>query len=170
MYPGSHAAVEGGRVPEPGGLKVVFDSTSTRVAPSRGAEAPRTRATRQRAEVAQGLTRAGDFVSAQTLRAAMLTAGSAVGLTTVYRALAALVESGQADTVRDPGGERRYRFRPGPEHRHYLMCRTCGQSEPVDTAVVEDWTEQLARRTGYAGVRHTLELDGICAPCQHDTR
>jgi len=143
--------------------------SSTRATSDRHDDAPRTRATRQRAEVLQALTGADDFVSAQALHAAMLSAGSAVGLTTIYRALAALVETGRADTVRDPAGERLYRHRPGAEHRHYLICRTCGKSEPIDTAAVEDWTEQLARLTGYAEVRHTLELDGICAPCRGGT-
>lgn len=135
----------------------------------RPTEAPRTRRTRQRAEVLQALTGADGFVSAQVLHAEMVAAGSAVGLTTVYRALAALAETDRADTVRDPGGERLYRHRPGAEHRHYLICRRCGTSEPVETAVVEDWAEQLGRLTGYSEVRHTLELDGICADCQNVT-
>lgn len=141
------------------------DSTSTRAANVRG-EAPRARSTRQRAEVERALIDADGFIGAQALHAAMLAAGSGVGLTTVYRALAALAQQGRADTVRDPDGERLYRHRPGTEHRHYLICRACGKSEPVDTAAVEDWADRLARLTGYAEVRHTLELDGICAPCR----
>jgi Fur family ferric uptake transcriptional regulator len=147
-------------------VKAVVDSTGTRAAPERRSEPPRTRSTRQRAEVLQALIGADGFVGAQALHAAMVMAGSGVGLTTVYRALAALAESGRADTVRDAGGERLYRHRAGSEHCHYLICRRCGRSEPVDTAVVEDWAEELARLTGYAQVRHTLELDGICAECQ----
>jgi Fur family ferric uptake transcriptional regulator len=124
------------------------------------------RRTAQRAEVARALVHSDGFVSAQALHAAMVAGGSRVGLTTVYRALAALAESGHADTVREPNGERLYRHRPGEEHRHYLICRSCGRSEPVDTALVEDWAARLAGETGYAELHHTLELSGICAPCR----
>ncbi|HWG28639.1 transcriptional repressor [Actinospica sp.] len=123
------------------------------------------RGTARRAEVQRALIHSDGFVSAQALHAALVAAGSRVGLTTVYRALGALVETGRADTVREPHGERLYRHRPGEEHRHYLICRTCGRSEPVDTALVEDWARGLARDTGYADLQHTLELSGICGRC-----
>lgn len=67
--------------------------------------------------------------------------------------------------MREPNGERLYRHRPGEEHRHYLICRSCGSSEPVDTALVEIWASHLAGETGYADLHHTLELSGICGPC-----
>jgi Fur family transcriptional regulator, ferric uptake regulator len=123
------------------------------------------RRTTQRAEVQRALIHSDGFVSAQALHAAMVAGGSRVGLTTVYRALSALAETGRADTVREPNGERLYRHRPGEEHRHYLICRSCGTSEPVDTAPVEIWAGHLAGKTGYADLHHTLELSGICGRC-----
>jgi len=67
------------------------------------------RRTAQRAEVQRALAHSDGFVSAQALHAAMIAGGSRVGLTTVYRALAALVEGGSADTVREPNGTGRGR-------------------------------------------------------------
>jgi len=129
------------------------------------------RRTAQRAEVQQALIQHSDgFVSAQALHAAMVAGGSRVGLTTVYRALATLAETGRADIVREPSGERLYRHRPGGEHRHYLICRSCGRSEPLDTVVVEDWAGRLAGDTGYADLHHTLELSGICGRCDGTSR
>ena len=124
------------------------------------------RRTAQRAEVQRALVHSNGFISAQALHAALVADGSRVGLTTVYRALATLAETGRADTVREPNGERLYRHRPGEEHRHYLICRSCGRSEPIDTALVEDWAGRLADETGYVELHHTLELSGICAPCR----
>ena len=126
------------------------------------------RRTPQRAEVLRALIGCDDFVSAQALHAAMVAGGSGVGLTTVYRALAALADTGRADTVRESSGERLYRHRPDHQHRHYLICRSCGQSEPIDSSLVEDWAQRLAQDTGYADLHHTLELAGICGPC-HNT-
>jgi len=124
------------------------------------------RRTAQRAEVQQALIQHSDgFIGAQALHAAMVAGGSRVGLTTVYRALATFAETGRADIVREPNGERLYRHRPGEEHRHYLICRSCGRSEPVESALVEDWARRLARDTGYADLQHTLELSGICGRC-----
>jgi Fur family ferric uptake transcriptional regulator len=138
---------------------------SRTVPPGSPARAVGGRPTVQRAEVQRALVRSDGFVSAQALHAAMVAGGSRVGLTTVYRALAALAETGHADTVRQPQGERLYRHRPGEEHRHYLICRSCGRSDPVETALVEDWTRRLAGDTGYADLHHTLELSGICRLC-----
>ena len=123
------------------------------------------RNTPQRAEVLRALVGCDDFVSAQALHAAMAANGSRVGLTTVYRALTALADTGHADTVREATSERLYRHRPDHHHRHYLICRRCGQSEPVDTTLVEAWAQQLAEYTGYADLHHTLELAGVCGPC-----
>lgn len=123
------------------------------------------RPTTQRAEVLQALIDCEDFISAQTLHAVLMSAGSTVGLSTVYRTLSALTASGRTEVVRDGRGERFYRYRSGPEHRHFLICRSCGLSHPLDAAAVELWTEQVARTYGFADVQHTIELSGRCAGC-----
>ncbi|MCQ4084469.1 metal ABC transporter permease [Streptomyces sp. RB6PN25] len=106
----------------------------------------------------------GGSVSAQALYT-LAADGSQVGLSTVYRTLTALAEAGRADVVRDRNGERLFRYRPGADHRHYLLCTACGLSLPVDSAPVEEWADRIARTSGFAGVRHTVELAGICPEC-----
>ncbi|WP_175412576.1 Fur family transcriptional regulator [Streptomyces sp. TRM64462] len=122
--------------------------------------------TRQRAAVVQALADSVDFVSAQELHALMAESGIRVGLTTVYRALQDLERTGGADVVRDEVGERLYRRRLDPEHRHYLICRCCRRNEPLDTEAVERWVALVAQTTGFAAVEHTLELTGVCGRCQ----
>ncbi|MFJ8471213.1 Fur family transcriptional regulator [Kitasatospora sp. NPDC094011] len=123
------------------------------------------RLTPQRAEVLRALAACEDFVSAQLLHAGLLVTGSRVGLSTVYRTLTALAAVGRADVVRDTNGERLFRHRPGADHRHYLICRRCGLSRPVDSAPVEAWAERLAATSGFADVQHTVELAGTCPDC-----
>lgn len=123
------------------------------------------RATWQRAAVLRVLGGCQDFVSAQELHALLDAAGRGVGLTTVYRALRALEATGRVDVVRDEAGERLYRRRPADGHRHYLMCRCCGRSQPVASEVVEEWAERVGKDAGFAAVQHTVELTGICATC-----
>jgi Fur family ferric uptake transcriptional regulator len=125
------------------------------------------RRTQQRATVLAALTRSEDFTSAQTLHARLLAAGGRVGLSTVYRTLTALADAGRADVVRDPNGERLFRYRPSEQHQHYLLCRTCGLGLPVDAALIESWAAGIAESSGYADVQHTVELTGTCPDCTH---
>ncbi|ELS57584.1 Fur family transcriptional regulator [Streptomyces viridochromogenes] len=124
------------------------------------------RSTRQRRAVLEVLGRCPEFISAQELHALLADSGSTVGLTTVYRTLRELDRAGLVDVVRDEGGERLYLRRPTGEHRHYLICRCCGRSQPVDAEAVERWAAGLAELTGFAELEHTLELSGVCADCR----
>ncbi|MEU7225015.1 Fur family transcriptional regulator [Streptomyces chrestomyceticus] len=123
------------------------------------------RLTRQRAAVLRVLAGCQDFVSAQELHLRLDAAGVPVGLSTVYRALHALERTGQVDVVRDEAGERLYRPRPADGHRHYLLCRRCGRSRPLDSDVVERWAERVGAESGFSAVEHTVELSGVCARC-----
>ncbi|WAM00478.1 transcriptional repressor [Streptomyces sp. Je 1-369] len=130
------------------------------------------RRTRRRAAVLETLGSRAEFVSAQELHALLAVSGRAVGLTTVYRALRELDRAGLVDVVRDETGERLYLRRPTDEHRHYLICRDCGRSRPVDAGAVEVWADGLAEATGFAELEHTLELSlffmvsGVCGSCR----
>ncbi|MEU8695781.1 Fur family transcriptional regulator [Streptomyces sp. NPDC048665] len=123
------------------------------------------RHTQQRTVVVEALIRAEGFVGAQALHNRLAADGSPVGLSTVYRTLTALAAAGRADMVRDTGGERLFRYRPGPDHRHYLICTQCGLSLPVDSGPVEDWADTIAEASGFANVQHTVELSGMCPDC-----
>ncbi|MFH9420099.1 Fur family transcriptional regulator [Streptomyces sp. NPDC017529] len=123
------------------------------------------RLTRQRSSVLRVLDACQDFVSAQELHVRLVTVDIPVGLSTVYRTLRDLERAGQVDVVRDEAGERLYRPRPADGHRHYLICRRCGRSRPLDSDVVERWAERVGAESGYSAVEHTVELSGICARC-----
>lgn len=125
----------------------------------------RTRASRNRAELTRALADATDFASAQRLHERLSEQPRAMSLTTVYRLLHALVESGSVDVIRDETGERLYRARPDGEHRHYLVCRACGRSVAVDSAPVERWADRVGGPMGFADVQHVVELTGICRRC-----
>ncbi|MEU9115887.1 Fur family transcriptional regulator [Streptomyces sp. NPDC048483] len=128
------------------------------------------RFTQQRAMVREAFIAADEaegFVSAQSLHARLLTTDSPVGLSTVYRTLSALAEAGRADVVRYGHGERLFRFRPGSDHRHYLICTECGVSVALDSVAVEKGAAGVARTSEFTAVRHTVELTGTCPDCGH---
>ncbi|MER7840658.1 transcriptional repressor [Streptomyces sp. NPDC096040] len=131
-----------------------------------GQSSPAWRTTRQRLAVMGALHDCPGFTSARELHAALEAGGATVGLTTVYRTLRTLERTGHVDVVREKTGERLYRPRPTDGHRHYLVCRLCGVSHPVDADAVERWADGVAAATGFAEVEHTVELTGICDHCR----
>jgi Fur family ferric uptake transcriptional regulator len=122
------------------------------------------RATRQRAAVDAALDSVDDFRSAQELHDLLRHQGHSVGLTTVYRTLQALADSGDVDVLRTPDREVMYR-RCSSGHHHHLVCRHCGRTVEVEGPAVERWSSAVADQHGYVEVDHTLEIVGTCGDC-----
>ncbi|MDP9791590.1 Fur family ferric uptake transcriptional regulator [Catenuloplanes nepalensis] len=128
------------------------------------AQAAAVRNTRQRTAVSSLLAEVEGFHSAQDLHAMLRDRGERVGLTTVYRTLQGLADSGEIDVMRPPGGEHLYR-RCSSGHHHHLVCRSCGSTVEVEGPAVESWADREAARHGYVDVSHTLEIFGTCPNC-----
>jgi Fur family transcriptional regulator, ferric uptake regulator len=123
-----------------------------------------TRPTRQRRAVAGALRTFEDFRSAQDIHDLLRRNGENVGLSTVYRTLQALADSGQVDMLRTEDGEAVYR-RCSAAHHHHLVCRSCGRTVEVEGPTVERWADAVAEQHGFTGVSHTLEIFGTCPLC-----
>jgi Fur family transcriptional regulator, ferric uptake regulator len=121
------------------------------------------RTTRQREAVREALAASDEFVSAQALHQTLLADGAKVGLATVYRALAALAEDGEADALQS-GGEVLYRACT-PTHHHHLICRRCGRTVELEAAAVERWARQVAAEHGFVEPDHVVDIFGLCAEC-----
>ena len=122
------------------------------------------RTTRQRAAVRAVFQDLDGFHSAQEVHARMRAAGDTIGLSTVYRAVQALVDDGELDSIRTDNGEAIYR-RCSTTHHHHLVCRSCGRTVEVEGPTVERWADRVAGEHGFVDVRHTLEIFGTCAAC-----
>lgn len=131
----------------------------------RGPHGTRVRGTRQAEAVASVLDRLSGFSSAQQIHAELRDRGEQVGLTTVYRHLQVLSETGRIDAIRDSSGEILYRRCQTNAHHHHLTCRKCGKSVEVEGRAVEHWAEQVAKQAGFTEVGHTVELFGLCPDC-----
>jgi Fur family transcriptional regulator, ferric uptake regulator len=121
--------------------------------------------TRQRVAVREELARDDAFRSAQDVHARLRATGTRIGLTTVYRALQAMAESGEVDVMRQPDGESVYRRCSSDRHHHHLVCRSCGTTVEVDGPAVERWAEKVAAEHGFSSVEHTVEVFGTCTGC-----
>ena len=126
---------------------------------------PRVHRSRQAEAVASVLDRLPGFCSAQQIHAELRDRGEQVGLTTVYRHLQTLSETGRIDAIRDSTGEILYRRCQTDTHHHHLTCRKCGCSVEVEGRAVERWADQVAQQAGFTNVGHTVELFGLCPDC-----
>ena len=122
------------------------------------------RRTRQRAAVDQILSHLEEFRTAQQIHDVLRHQGDSVGLTTVYRTLQAMVESGELDALRTDDGETAYR-RCSSGHHHHLVCRSCGRTVEVSGPAVERWASAVADEHGFRDVSHDLEIFGTCGSC-----
>ncbi|MGQ0482088.1 MAG: Fur family transcriptional regulator [Pseudonocardia sp.] len=122
------------------------------------------RATRQRAAVSELLDQLDGFRSAQEIHDLLRRAGHGVGLTTVYRTLQNLVDSGELDVLRTDTGEQVYR-RCSTHHHHHLVCRQCGRTVEVEGPAVESWAQRVATEHGFSELSHTMEIFGRCPSC-----
>jgi len=118
----------------------------------------------QKTAVIDQLSKTEEFLSAQQLHQKIEKTGKKLGLTTVYRALTELVEQGVADSLLAEG-EARYRICQ-PEHHHHLTCLSCGKAVEFEILGFEEQIEKMAKKHGFAGVSHQVELTGICSRCR----
>lgn len=125
---------------------------------------PQPRPTRQRRAIVAVLDDFDDFRSAQEIHALLAEKGERVGLSTVYRTLQSLADTGEIDALRTEAGESIYR-RCSDSHHHHLVCRSCGATVEVEGPTVERWTSSVAERHGYRNVSHNLEIFGTCPDC-----
>jgi Fur family ferric uptake transcriptional regulator len=123
------------------------------------------RNTWQREAVRAALAARDDFVSAQRLHAEMREGGSTIALATVYRTLADLGASDEADALQSPDGETLYRACASEAHHHHLICRRCGQTREIEADAVEAWAAQVAAAHGFTQPRHVVDVFGLCPSC-----
>ncbi len=122
------------------------------------------RATRQRLTVLEALRERRAAVTAQDLHMELRHAGVAIGLTTVYRTLTALSDTGFLDVfTRD--GEQAFRL-CAETHHHHLVCELCNRVEEIAADEVERWVAQVAHRRGYEVTGHRADIFGVCVDCR----
>lgn len=126
------------------------------------------RHTRQQSEVRIALAGASGFRSAQQLHAHLRDRGIRIGLTTVYRILHSLADSGEIDVMRLPRGEQLFRRCHIDTHHHHLMCRRCGRAVEIQGMGVDAQAERLAAEYGFSDIAHAVEIFGTCSECMRN--
>ena len=124
------------------------------------------RYTTQRESLVAALERAH-----KPLSTAEIVAGHTGPQSSVYRNLSVLERAGVVRRVITEGEFARFELTEElTEHHHHLICSNCGKVEDVTIpshveSTVDRTADRLAKRSGFAQVRHRLDLIGTCRAC-----
>jgi Fe2+ or Zn2+ uptake regulation protein len=124
------------------------------------------RVTAPRRAVAQAISEADGWLRPHEIHRRGQRIHRPLGLVTVYRTLALLLDPGCVRRIHLDDGCHGY-ARAQLDHGHHLVCRRCQQV--IEFAGVEDMQpviSRLAQRTGFLVEDHMLELVGLCPSCQ----
>lgn len=124
------------------------------------------RLTRARTAVVHVLNDATDWLRPEEIQVRGKRYCPSLGLVTVYRTLALLLQMGYVGRIHFDDGCHGY-ARTELAHSHHLVCRLCHQV--VEFPGSEDlprWIEQIAHSTGFLIEDHMLELLGLCPVCR----
>jgi Fur family transcriptional regulator, ferric uptake regulator len=123
------------------------------------------RGTTQRSAVLATLGSSGRFRTAQEIYSELRQSGARVGLTTVYRHLQKLADSGVIHAVQTASRQTAYRQCSTSAPHHHLICEGCGAGVEITGGEMDGWVESQATRLGYTNVSHSLEIRGLCPAC-----
>lgn len=98
------------------------------------------------------------------LHARLERVGAGVGLATVYRAVAAMLNTCFLAGVGTRNGVALYACCAGGGHHHHLVCTGCGVVAPVGCPL-DAGLEKAASHSGFTITGHEVVLYGLCAEC-----
>jgi Fe2+ or Zn2+ uptake regulation protein len=91
---------------------------------------------------------------------------SRLSLSTVYRTLNVLKETGVVHELHLDGEHHHYELDGKDEHSH-LVCMACGRVLEVDSATFAAAAESAAQAYDFTIARAQVELAGYCSECRH---
>jgi Fur family ferric uptake transcriptional regulator len=122
------------------------------------------RITPQRLMILEAIEGASGHVSAEEIYQDIRKRYSGLNISTVYRTLELLKESGLV-TETDMG-DGRVRFHSmGHEHHHHLVCSKCGKVIDLDEDTLAPLTHALADKYGFRADLKHLAIFGTCKAC-----
>ncbi len=127
------------------------------------------RLTPQRVAILEVLDRdRAGHLGADEIYARLRRAHPEIGLATVYRTLDMLEQIGVLHKTDFGEGRSQFELDPKDEghYHHHLICLECGRITEFQDDLLDQLEAEIARKSGFAVVDHTLRVYGYCRPCQ----
>ena len=93
-----------------------------------------------------------------------------IDLSTVYRTMHTLAESGFVTKSMHPNGKAYFQIasQQGTEHHHRIVCSKCKASADIAVCPLHDLENQILSETGFTMTSHSIELTGLCPTCKDE--
>lgn len=92
-----------------------------------------------------------------------------INLSTVYRNLATLYESGIIEKNLSSDKKFYYSIKNNT-HYHYLICNICKKMVKLENCPVSEICKKISLDTGFDITSHLLEIKGVCLECKNKSR
>jgi Fur family ferric uptake transcriptional regulator len=122
------------------------------------------RLTPQRLMILEAVHHLGRHATADEVLGFVQARHPAMDLSTVYRTLELLRETGLVRTFERPGRAMEYELAADPHH--HLVCRDCGSVTRLPDAALRQLAERLAADHGFEADLDHLAIVGLCAGCR----
>lgn len=126
------------------------------------------RLTPQRRAVLSALLTADRPLTAYDLLDVLRPTDPALTPASTYRSLDFLVEMGLAHRLETTRSFIACRHPDHPHASQFLICRRCGNVVEAEDPSLAEATVGLGQRHGFKVDQRTVELTGLCAPCDED--
>ena len=137
------------------------------------------RMTQGREAVMNILSEATDHLSAEDIYMKVHSSYPAIGLTSIYRTLEVLTNTGLVYKFDFGDGRARYELSEGPRghrHHHHLVCTGCGRiidySDFIDEelALLKKTEAGLSKKYNFTIINHLIQFYGLCHKCQNKAK
>lgn len=109
----------------------------------------------------------GHFASEELLTS-MRNKNIKVSKASIYRTLPLLLDCGLIEQVERNDKHAHYEHIFGHKHHDHLICLKCGKVFEVFSPKLEAIQDELCRKNGFEGIKHTLEIKGYCRNCRQN--
>lgn len=123
------------------------------------------RKTSQRALVWESLLDSDDHPSVEELRERLLEKGHRIGLSTIYRTLKILLESGMIRQAKLQGTTRYEPLISQPNHIHFV-CNRCGITDEYPSRRIERLLREETGKHDFHPVYSRYAISGLCKSCR----
>ncbi len=123
--------------------------------------------TRERNEIIREILRMKAHFDPDELYLRLKNKGAKVSKASIYRTIPLLVESGLIEEVVKIDKHAHYERVSENAHHDHMICVKCGRVIEFYSPHLEMVQNDVCRKEGFSGVRHTLEILGYCRRCRH---